>query len=106
VDNLFLAGEHTSSFYEQQGFMEGAALSGSARRSRFTGPCGDDRFESRWSTRGSPNSRGAGRCDAPPSPRKRYFALASLETAATRGAASLLLTVPRTRMSVGLTSLP
>jgi Flavin containing amine oxidoreductase len=27
-DNLFFAGEHTSSFYEQQGFMEGAALSG------------------------------------------------------------------------------
>ena len=28
VGNLFFAGEHTSSFYEQQGFMEGAALSG------------------------------------------------------------------------------
>ena len=28
VDNLFFAGEHTSSFYEWQGFMEGAALSG------------------------------------------------------------------------------
>jgi monoamine oxidase len=28
VGNLFFAGEHTSSFYEQQGFMEGGALSG------------------------------------------------------------------------------
>jgi monoamine oxidase len=28
VDNLFFAGEHTSSFYEWQGFMEGAVLSG------------------------------------------------------------------------------
>jgi monoamine oxidase len=28
VGNLFFAGEHTSSFYEQQGFMEGAELSG------------------------------------------------------------------------------
>ncbi len=28
VDNLYFAGEHTSSFYEFQGFMEGAALSG------------------------------------------------------------------------------
>jgi monoamine oxidase len=28
VDNLFFAGEHTNSFYEWQGFMEGAALSG------------------------------------------------------------------------------
>ena len=28
VDNLFFAGEHTDSFYEWQGFMEGAALSG------------------------------------------------------------------------------
>jgi monoamine oxidase len=28
VGNLFFAGEHTSSFYEQQGFMEGAVLSG------------------------------------------------------------------------------
>lgn len=28
VDNLLFAGEHTSSFYEWQGFMEGAALSG------------------------------------------------------------------------------
>lgn len=28
VENLFFAGEHTSSFYEWQGFMEGAALSG------------------------------------------------------------------------------
>ena len=28
VDNLYFAGEHTSSFYEWQGFMEGAALSG------------------------------------------------------------------------------
>ena len=28
VGNLFFAGEHTSSFYEQQGFIEGAALSG------------------------------------------------------------------------------
>jgi monoamine oxidase len=28
VGNLFFAGEHTSSFYEFQGFMEGAALSG------------------------------------------------------------------------------
>ena len=28
VGNLFFAGEHTSSFYEWQGFMEGAALSG------------------------------------------------------------------------------
>jgi hypothetical protein len=26
--NLFFAGEHTNSFYEWQGFMEGAALSG------------------------------------------------------------------------------
>ncbi len=28
VDNLFFAGEHANSFYEWQGFMEGAALSG------------------------------------------------------------------------------
>jgi monoamine oxidase len=28
VGNLFFAGEHTSSFYEAQGFMEGGALSG------------------------------------------------------------------------------
>ena len=28
VGNLFFAGEHTSSFYENQGFMEGGALSG------------------------------------------------------------------------------
>jgi monoamine oxidase len=28
VDNLYFAGEHTSSFYEWQGFMEGAAVSG------------------------------------------------------------------------------
>ncbi|GAB2511951.1 flavin monoamine oxidase family protein [Lysobacter humi (ex Lee et al. 2017)] len=28
VDNVFFAGDHTSSFYEWQGFMEGAALSG------------------------------------------------------------------------------
>ncbi|GAB3389740.1 NAD(P)/FAD-dependent oxidoreductase [Lysobacter fragariae] len=28
VDNVLFAGEHTSSFYEWQGFMEGAALSG------------------------------------------------------------------------------
>jgi monoamine oxidase len=28
VDNLYFAGEHANSFYEWQGFMEGAALSG------------------------------------------------------------------------------
>jgi monoamine oxidase len=28
VGNLYFAGEHTNSFYESQGFMEGAALSG------------------------------------------------------------------------------
>jgi monoamine oxidase len=28
IRNLFFAGEHTSSFYESQGFMEGAVLSG------------------------------------------------------------------------------
>jgi monoamine oxidase len=28
VGNLFFAGEHTNSFYEWQGFMEGAAISG------------------------------------------------------------------------------
>ena len=28
VGNLFFAGEHANSFYEWQGFMEGAALSG------------------------------------------------------------------------------
>lgn len=28
LSNLYFAGEHTSSFYEWQGFMEGAALSG------------------------------------------------------------------------------
>jgi monoamine oxidase len=28
VGNLYFAGEHTNSFYEYQGFMEGAALSG------------------------------------------------------------------------------
>ncbi len=28
VNNLYFAGEHTSSFYEWQGFMEGAAISG------------------------------------------------------------------------------
>jgi monoamine oxidase len=30
ADNLLFAGEHTNSFYEWQGFMEGAALSGIA----------------------------------------------------------------------------
>jgi monoamine oxidase len=30
VDNLYFAGEHTNSFYEWQGFMEGACLSGIA----------------------------------------------------------------------------
>ena len=30
VGNLFFAGEHANSFYEWQGFMEGAALSGIA----------------------------------------------------------------------------
>jgi monoamine oxidase len=30
VGNLFFAGEHTNSFYEWQGFMEGAVLSGLA----------------------------------------------------------------------------
>lgn len=30
VGNLLFAGEHTNSFYEWQGFMEGAALSGIA----------------------------------------------------------------------------
>ena len=28
VDNLYFAGEHANSFYDWQGFMEGAALSG------------------------------------------------------------------------------
>lgn len=28
IDNLFFAGEHTNSFYEWQGYMEGAAISG------------------------------------------------------------------------------
>jgi len=28
VENLYFAGEHANSFYESQGFMEGAALSG------------------------------------------------------------------------------
>jgi monoamine oxidase len=28
VRNVFFAGEHANSFYEWQGFMEGAALSG------------------------------------------------------------------------------
>jgi monoamine oxidase len=28
VENVFFAGEHTNSFYEWQGFMEGALLSG------------------------------------------------------------------------------
>ncbi|MCC5627946.1 FAD-dependent oxidoreductase [Nostoc sphaeroides CHAB 2801] len=28
VDNIYFAGEHTNSFYEWQGFMEGAAISG------------------------------------------------------------------------------
>lgn len=28
IDNIYFAGEHTSSFYEWQGFMEGAVLSG------------------------------------------------------------------------------
>ncbi|MBD2499221.1 flavin monoamine oxidase family protein [Anabaena azotica] len=28
IDNIYFAGEHTNSFYEWQGFMEGAALSG------------------------------------------------------------------------------
>ena len=28
VGNVFFAGEHANSFYESQGFMEGAALSG------------------------------------------------------------------------------
>lgn len=36
VDNLFFAGEHTNSFYEWQGFMEGAALSGIAAAAAIT----------------------------------------------------------------------
>ena len=28
VNNLYFAGEHANSFYDAQGFMEGAALSG------------------------------------------------------------------------------
>ena len=28
INNLFFAGEHTNSFYEWQGYMEGAVLSG------------------------------------------------------------------------------
>jgi len=30
IENIFFAGEHTNSFYEWQGFMEGALLSGIA----------------------------------------------------------------------------
>lgn len=36
VGNLFFAGEHTNSFYEWQGFMEGAALSGLAAATAIT----------------------------------------------------------------------
>jgi len=36
VDNLLFAGEHTNSFYEWQGFMEGAALSGLAAAQTIT----------------------------------------------------------------------
>jgi monoamine oxidase len=37
VGNLFFAGEHTNSFYEWQGFMEGAALSGIAAAGQILG---------------------------------------------------------------------
>lgn len=37
VGNLFFAGEHTSSFYEWQGYMEGAALSGLRAASEVLG---------------------------------------------------------------------
>ncbi len=37
VGNLFFAGEHTNSFYEWQGFMEGACLSGIAAASAILG---------------------------------------------------------------------
>jgi monoamine oxidase len=37
VGNLFFAGEHTNSFYEWQGFMEGAALSGIAAAAAVRG---------------------------------------------------------------------
>ena len=36
VDNLFFAGEHCDSFYEWQGFMEGAANSGLAAADAIT----------------------------------------------------------------------
>ena len=34
VANLHFAGEHTNSFYDYQGFMEGACISGHRRRQR------------------------------------------------------------------------
>jgi len=37
VGNLFFAGEHANSFYEWQGFMEGAALSGVAAANAVRG---------------------------------------------------------------------
>ncbi|MBE9004337.1 FAD-dependent oxidoreductase [Fortiea sp. LEGE XX443] len=36
VDNIYFAGEHTNSFYEWQGFMEGAAISGVVAAQQIT----------------------------------------------------------------------
>jgi monoamine oxidase len=36
VENVFFAGEHTNSFYEWQGFMEGALLSGITAAAQVT----------------------------------------------------------------------
>lgn len=54
VGNVFFAGEHTDSFYEWQGFMEGAANSGL----RAAGEVGDLlRTRGSWAARTSPRGR-------------------------------------------------
>jgi monoamine oxidase len=52
VGNLFFAGEHTSSFYEWQGFMEGAALSGLRAAAEVGDFLRADRRTARLSRRG------------------------------------------------------
>jgi monoamine oxidase len=40
IHNLFFAGEHTNSFHEWQGFLEGAAISGIQTAKQILGRCG------------------------------------------------------------------
>jgi len=53
VGNLHFAGEHTNSFYEWQGFMEGAVLSGLDAAAAVTRPRGARPRERQATTRAS-----------------------------------------------------